>query len=113
MVNTKTIGIERGRIGIAGVELSSTRNRITQPINGLGSIRQGKCVQVWLHCLQCILASIEIGDGCERGLRQPKSKALIRKEEESPVLKNGAAESAAEVVLALLVFGHWSAGEPL
>src|SRR6266536_5556097 len=102
MIDSKTVGIECGGSGKAGVELALAVRCVVRRV-GTG---QRERVQVGLHSGHCILPRREVRDLGQLSLRKAKPKSLVRKEEESSVLENRSVESSAEIVLPLFSFGQ-------
>src|SRR5208282_3430462 len=64
-------------------------------------------VEVRLDGGQSILSRCNIWHVRKRGLRQSKTQALIRKEEEGSVFENRPAESTSKIVLPFLRLWEW------
>src|SRR5256885_785298 len=123
MVNSQTVGIERGRIGKASVELCHSSCNVVRPVG------HGISIKERLRSRRRGLTSVEIGHSGKRSSWKSKPKPFIRKEEKGPVstIVSGlttafakarqdhrTAESPAEVILPLFWLRQsFAVGEPV
>ena len=97
MIQPDAVGVKGGRIRIAGVELG-------QAFPEFSAVRDGICVQVWLHGSWSLRARGVRDHGfLGGGLAQPQS--LVGEEEERLVFEDGTAQHTAKVILPLRRFG--------
>src|SRR5216683_1631464 len=100
MVKPKARSVERGGIGIAGIELRYPRSAV------VWSVRQRIRVQKRPQSCRSILPRVAIRDGRKRGLWQTKAQAFVGEEEERPILKDWAVKCPAKIVLMLPRLGQ-------